>query len=65
MDYGRWLEIFFSSSIHGNSSANASVKLPATENEVIDKTPKSTVQRGLKSMSCVNKVGKFQEDVSR
>lgn len=49
----------------GNSSANASVKLPATENEVINKTPKSTVQPGLKLVGCVNKAGKFKEDVSR
>lgn len=50
MDHGRWLGTFFGSGIRGNSSVNASVKLSAMENEVVAKTPKSTMQRAPKSL---------------
>lgn len=50
MDYDRWLGTFFSTGTSGNSSVDASVKLTATENEVIAKTPKSTMQHALKSL---------------
>lgn len=50
MDYSRWLGTFFGSGTRSNSSVNASVKLSAIENEVMAKTPKSTMQRAPKSL---------------